>query len=138
MLSYCSSEEIPTLINYMGFSLGIGLNVACSVIAEVKPTIVVQIQSHYHKKNFSMLLTPESITKNMLVPVNVTPEELSYQLVTLDAMSDSCSGFSFQPRQIREMCTLAYISQMFPNGVCSLTDPAVPVYKYFFHIHMYS
>lgn len=113
----------------MGFSLGIGLNIACSVIAEVNPTIVVQIQSHYHKKNFSRLLTPECIIENMLVPINVTPEELSYQLVVLDAMSDSCSGFAFQPRQVREMCTLAYISQMFPHGVCSLTNPAVPVYK---------
>lgn len=118
----------------MGFSLGIGLNIACSVIAEIKPTTVIQIQSKNQKKNFSKLLTPDCVIENMLLPsllpVHVAPEELSYQFITLDSMSDSCSGFSFQPRQIREMCALAYMSQVLPDDVFSLTDPSVPIYKY--------
>lgn len=117
----------------MGFTFGIGLNIACSVIAEIKPTSIVQIQSQNQKKNFSRLLTPECIMKNMLLrsllPVNVTREELSYQFITLDSMSDVCSGFTFQPRQIREMCALAYMSQVLPEDICSLTDSSVPIYK---------
>lgn len=117
----------------MGFCQGIGLNIACSVIAEIKPTTVVQIQSQNQKKNFSRLLTPECIVHNMLLrsllPINVTPEELSYQFITVDSMSDDCWGFTFQPRQIREMCALAYMSQVLPEDACSLTDPSVPVYR---------
>lgn len=122
----------------MGFSLAIGLNIACSVIAEIKPTTVVQIQSSNKKKNFSALLTPECVIENMLLPsclpVNVSPEELSYQFITLQSLSDDCSGLTFQPRQIREMCALAYMSQVLPDDVWSLTDPAVRIYRYlFFH-----
>lgn len=119
----------------MGFAQGIGLNIACTVIAKIVPSTVVQIQSSYTKKNFSKLLTPNCVTENLLLPVDVTAEELSYQFVTLMAMSDSCSGFTFQPRQIREMCSLAYISQILSDGVYSLTDPSLLVYKYLLHFY---
>lgn len=137
LLSFCRSEEpLPTLINYMGFSLGIGFNIASSAIAEIKPTTVIQFHSRYQGKNFKTFLTPECVIENMLspsfLPINVSPEELSYQFISLQSMSDDCNGFNFQPRQIREMCALAYMSQVLPDKVYSLTDTAVPIYKYDF------
>lgn len=128
--AYQHEEDIPTLINYMGFTQGIGLHIACSAIAELKPTMLVQIQSSNRRKNFTRLLTPDCVVENLLIPCNVVAEELSYEFVVLRAMSDDVSGFSLQPRQIREMCTLAYLCQTFPDGVSSLLDTNVAIYKY--------
>lgn len=113
----------------MGFSRGLGLKIAASVISEVQPSTVVQIQSKHGAKNFRSLLTTECVQCNLL-PCSTNTHDLNYKLVTLASMSDNCSGFDFQPRQIREMCVLAYLSQMFPPSVLSLTDPSVPIFRY--------
>lgn len=134
LLKSCeNTKTLPTLINYMGYSRGLGLNLAANVIVEVQPTMLVQIQSRYAKKNFSHLLTPDFVQEHRLPITSWKKKKLSYSFVTMESMSDSRKGWDLQPRQIRELKVLAYLSQSLPSEVVTITSPEVPIFRYVMH-----
>lgn len=124
--------QYPTLVNCMGYSRGLGLNLTADIISKTEPTMLIQIQSRYSKKNYQHLLTPNFAQKNGLSLFWREKKKLSYDFVTVESMSDDRRGWQFQPRQTRELRVLAYLSQALSKDVVTITSPEVPVYRYVF------
>lgn len=122
-------KNVPTLINYMGFVRGLGQPLAASVITQVNPTMVVQIQSQYQNKNFSTLLTESAVLTQAIFTKELAKNDLKYELKAVNSVADRRKGFLLQPRYIRELCVLAYLSSLLPSNIQYVTDPAVPIYK---------
>ncbi|KAJ8939986.1 hypothetical protein NQ314_010926 [Rhamnusium bicolor] len=125
-------EECPTLVNYMGFVHGIGLNLISAAISHIQPTDIVQIQSNNYNRNFKADLSYETVHKNCNMfadRVDNNSVLLNYKLHKVPAMSDGNEGWALEPRQSREMCILAYLGQMMPRGVNSLTSHELPMYE---------
>ncbi|VEN43853.1 unnamed protein product [Callosobruchus maculatus] len=122
-------NDVPTVINYMGFVQSLGLNIISSVITYVKPTDVVQINSKQKKKNFKESLSIQLIKENCKIFGHASID-FQFRLHELNAMNDASSGgWTLEPRQMRELCVLAYLAEMLPPNVNSLTSNQLPMYK---------
>lgn len=94
----------------MGFTHGIGINILSAAIYLCRPTDVVQINSQNSKNNYESALTPEVVAKN--AEIFVSGEAISYNLLEVESMCDNFSGWVAEPRQLREMSLLSYLSRM--------------------------
>lgn len=110
LLKYSSEEEIPTLVNFMGFTHGIGVNILSAAICLCRPTDVVQIRSQNNKNNYKCNLTPEVVLEN--AEIFISGQTLSYSLLEMESLCDNFSGWVAEPRQLREMSVLSYLSKM--------------------------
>lgn len=99
-------QNVPTLINYMGYTYGTGLNIVCAAISTIQPTDVLEIRSNDPKKNYKVPLDVEVVKRNAKIFVSSIPPLLNYHLHELQSMSDENVGWSGQPRQFREFCVL--------------------------------
>ncbi|CAH0553680.1 unnamed protein product [Brassicogethes aeneus] len=122
-------EPLPTIINYMGFNAGIGLNLVCSAIFYVQPTHVAQINSQIHKKNFACPLTIENVGKNSTLFCCDVKMSMHYELITISSMTDFNDAWSLEPRQMREMSILTYFGEMMSDEVLSITNPNIPMFE---------
>lgn len=129
-MEYVSSlTDVPTLINYMGFSKGIGIKIISSAISYIQPTDIVQINSTIYQKNFSNDLSLNVVKENCNF-FGGEPNLLNFNLHIIPSMSDQkARGWSLEPRQVREMCVLAYLGQMMKENIATLTDKELPMYK---------
>ncbi|KAG5877404.1 Polynucleotide 5'-hydroxyl-kinase NOL9, partial [Gonioctena quinquepunctata] len=123
-----SNEDIPTLINYMGFAQGIGLNIVSSAITFILPTDIIQISSKIFKKNFKKDLTVETVRENCGL-FGGDLSNVGFSLHKLMAMTDDNSGWTLEPRQAREMCVLSYLGQMMCDGISSLASCKLSMYQ---------
>lgn len=126
--------DCPTLINYMGFVHGIGLNIVASAIKYIQPTDIIQICSQNPKKNFQHDLTYKIVKENDTLfsedhKLYLDYLKLKYKLYKIPSMTDESDGWTLEPRQSREMYVLAYFGQMMLNGVDSLTSYELPMYE---------
>ncbi|XP_023022136.2 polynucleotide 5'-hydroxyl-kinase NOL9 [Leptinotarsa decemlineata] len=115
-----TKQNIPTLINYMGFTQGVGLKIVSSAIAYIVPTDVVQISSQSSKKNFKEKLSPNTARKYCCF-FEGDPSNINFKLHELPSMNDNNTGWTVGSRQAREMCVLSYVGRMMTRGVNSLT-----------------
>ncbi|XP_072384871.1 polynucleotide 5'-hydroxyl-kinase NOL9 [Diabrotica undecimpunctata] len=130
MNSITDFEDMPTLINYMGFTQSIGINIACSAVTFVKPTHVVQIKSLDEKNNFGTKLKAKIIKDYCNMFVSDTSNSLKYTHIEMMSMnSQKKVGLSLKPRQIREMAVVAYFSQIMSDDVNHLSSHKIPMYK---------
>ncbi|CAH1184917.1 unnamed protein product [Phyllotreta striolata] len=123
-----SDENVPVLVNYMGFVKGIGLNIISSVITYIEPTDVLQINSKHSKKNFKCDLTPETVKSN-LKAFGGDPSYVNFALRKIVALTDDNTGWFLESRQARELCVLAYFARMMCNEIQSLTNYKLPMYE---------
>nr|CAH7749945.1 unnamed protein product [Callosobruchus chinensis] len=122
-------NDVPTVINYMGFVQSLGLNIISSVITYIKPTDVVQINSKQRKKNFKESLSINLVKENCNIFGHASIN-FEFRLHEINAMNDiSSGGWILEPRQMRELCLLAYLAEMVPPNVISLTSYQLPMYK---------
>ncbi|RZC34244.1 MobB domain containing protein [Asbolus verrucosus] len=122
-----SLDEIPTLINYMGYTYGIGINILSAAIVHMQPTDILQIHSQNSKKNYRCKLSVDVVIANAKVFVDLVPTDLNYNLYEVQSMCDYNDGWTAEPRQLREMSILAYISQMADSN--SVFRTKSPLYK---------
>ncbi|CAH1155249.1 unnamed protein product [Phaedon cochleariae] len=125
-----SLQNLPTIINYMGFTSGIGLNIISSAITYILPTDVVQIDSDSHKRNFAHPLTVDTVQQKCRLFARNRADQLDYNLHKIRAMTDQKNGgWKLEPRQSREMCVLADLGRMMTDRVQSLTDWRLPMFE---------
>lgn len=109
-------EETPTLINYMGFTQGIGFKILSATLIYVKPTDIVEIRSKKPGTNFKTRLHKRNIEMSSNFFIESKSDDFSQinaNLHEIGSMSDEQSGsWTPAPRQLREMCILAYFSQI--------------------------
>lgn len=128
MDSLDTTEDLPTVINYMGFAKGIGINIISSAITSLRPTDLIQIESKSHKKNFETDLTVKTVTENCYL-FGGNPKNLKFNFKKMVAMTDDNTGWSLESRLTREMCILAYFGEMMKNGADSLHSHNLPMYE---------
>ncbi|KAJ8921435.1 hypothetical protein NQ315_003053 [Exocentrus adspersus] len=126
--------DYPLLINYMGFSQGIGVNIIASAIKHIQPTDILQIESSNQNRNFKEDLTPQMVMKNCKLfseddEDQTKPSKVNYKLHKVAAMSDEYEGWSFEPRTSRELNILAYFGLMMKDGIKTLTSQQLPMYQ---------
>lgn len=119
-------DGIPTLINYMGYTHDIGINILSAVIIQVEPTDVLQICSRDSKKNYKYILETNVIVEN--AQLFVPSKNLNYKLHKIESLSDENNGWTAEPRQLREMCLLAYLREMIDSD--SIFRTKVALYRY--------
>lgn len=112
----------------MGYTKGLGIKIASSVITLVNPTNVVQINSRSKNKNFASDLIIANIRKNCDY-FGGDHRSLSYRLHKLDSLSEATTGWKLEARQARELCILAYLGEGMTETMNSLTDHNLPMYK---------
>lgn len=129
---FVAPPDVPTLINYMGFTRDLGLNLAVAVLAEVQPTLVIEVLSKNSRRNFQEPLQLPYVQGQLEVLEDLPVSRgitLEYGYVQMWATSEDARGWELEPRTIREMCVLGYISAMLPDGVKAVTDCKAPIYK---------
>lgn len=124
-------EDVPIVINYMGFVQGIGINIISAAITFIRPTDVVQINSVSHKKNFRTDITPKNVQEHCrLFDGDLSSAKgMDFNLIKISSSSDDINGWSLEPRQVRDMCVLAYFGKLMDEQTDCLTSENVPVYK---------
>lgn len=128
-MHYISSlRTMPTLINYIGYSKGLGIKIASTVITLVKPTNVIQIDSRNKNKNFPCDLNLANIRQNCDYFGGDTVG-LNYRVHKLISAAEESSGWKLDPRQTREICILTYLGEGMTESHNSLTDHNLPMYE---------
>ncbi|KAF2905374.1 hypothetical protein ILUMI_00792 [Ignelater luminosus] len=121
---YCKG---PILINYVGFTRGIGLEIFATAVVLVQPNTIIEIYDANKSRNFREVISHQSmVAKSKLLAnsINALPKFESYRI---ESAADCSQGWHLEPRQIREMCVLSYLGGMLPKGVLSLTATKVPM-----------
>lgn len=110
----------------MGYVHGIGINILSAVISFLRPTDILQICSQDPKKNYKCVLDIDSVKENanLFAPCR---QDLSYNLYQIESMTDENDGWTAEPRQLREMCTLAFVRQMIKST--SVFKAKAPFYR---------
>lgn len=130
LLRQCKDyKEIPTLVNYMGYTQNYGINIASTVISFVRPTILLQINSTQSTKNFEKNLTPDMVSLYSSMFGMADASKLVYEFILIKSMSDGSSSWKAQGRTTREMSIISYFSKVVDDTL-SLTSKNVPLHKY--------
>lgn len=121
-------DKMITLINYMGYTNGLAIKVVSTVIALVKPTNIVQIESQKKNRNFVCDLNVANIRRNCDY-FGGDPTNLNYRLHKVMSLAGNNTGWKLEPRVARELCLLAYLGEGMTEVICSLTDHNLPMYE---------
>jgi len=125
LLKYCNNypeyQNMPWLINTMGYTKGFGMEIISTIIKLLSPTEVVQIQNINRKiENFINDLTPEFINKMNYNILNKEIKEifnrnliLKYNLTKISSMVNKrkdVSGWEISSIDLRTIYILAHLS----------------------------
>ncbi|XP_018333941.1 polynucleotide 5'-hydroxyl-kinase NOL9 [Agrilus planipennis] len=122
-------KPMVTFVNYMGYSRGLGVNLAASVITILCPTILIQIKSKHIQRNFKENLTPEFIENQAKLFLPYFEASLNYQYVSIGSVADGNRNADTSAKQLREMRIFWYFGKIVSPERNLLTDKNVPVYE---------
>lgn len=121
---------IPTIINTMGFTSGIGLDVTLDLIRYSQPHQILQISSRSPRRNFPALLDHEFVTQHQRGWLtngycDTLPE---YELQAIYSSSElsekSLEEWGFRPSELRQIGLMSYFSKLSSGPEWSLMDAA--------------
>lgn len=124
--------NLPILINYIGFSKGLGQHLISTIISFANPTNVVQINDPNGKYNFRKDLTIENVKEDSKwIPNSTEDVDLSFELVKFETVHNYNKLFHlrFTPREFRDIGVVSYLSTILRGDPLCLTDPAVKIYR---------
>jgi len=137
-------NQLPLVINTMGWTRGMGLMLLVDTIRYIQPTTVVQLHSRFHRKNLPYSLTPESVTTSTDSWTKVSSiehQQLSYSLIELLAVPESINAKDMRssdywglpdPRLTREFVLLSSLARS--GGVHQLPVYKIPLHKISLHV----
>uniref|UniRef100_A0A1B6G999 Polynucleotide 5'-hydroxyl-kinase NOL9 n=1 Tax=Cuerna arida TaxID=1464854 RepID=A0A1B6G999_9HEMI len=117
-------DNIPWLINTMGFTKGFGVKLICDIIKNVKPTHVIEIQSKKRNLNFPMRLDP-GFVHNQNIGNCATTIDYKFFIVGSGAEekgNNSPKARGMSPAEARNLVILAYFSEVLSSEMTSLTQ----------------
>lgn len=133
LMSLCEHiPSMPTIVNYMGYTRGFGLNIFSSVVCCVKPSSVIEIRSSNPKRNFVQRLSLNLIYKSAQILTPHSKELSNLEIITLPSMTDESNGWVLEPRKVREMCVLSYFGACLSDSQKYITDSTNHMYKVYF------
>lgn len=121
-----ATETMPTLINFPGFTNGLGLDIAANTLKLLQPTHVIEIKSKTFSKNYKMDMTAENvknvIKKSKLLDYRRVESQLNYSFTKFESLSEKNEAWSLEARQARELCILSYFGKMLSGNGKDLTS----------------
>ena len=125
-----SLAKIPMIINTMGFTNGIGLDVNLDLIRFSQPLQLLQISSRSPRRNFPALLDWDFVTQNQrgwLSNGEECSEKLpEYELQVIYSSAElsekSLEEWGFRPAQLRQLGLMSYFSQLSTGPKWTLMD----------------
>ncbi|XP_033334173.2 polynucleotide 5'-hydroxyl-kinase NOL9 isoform X2 [Megalopta genalis] len=132
-LSSCPvMSRLPIVVNTMGFTSGIGWDLAIFTIKLAKPFLVVQIMSEKVKNNYPEHLSKEvinQVSKRVSWGVNVANwnEDCSHELCVIPSHAERKSApvndtWNMEPYQHRELVMTSYLSEILRDPVDSMSS----------------
>ena len=124
-----SLMNLPTIINTMGFTAGVGLDMSLDIIRLSQPSRVVQLSSRSSRRNF-----PAALDRSYVVQhprgwqTGAESEHLvadyRFDMVVSAAESSdkSTEEWGFRPSELRNIGLVSYFSQLSTGPEWSLTD----------------
>lgn len=121
-------ENLPVVINTMGWCRGVGLMLVIDTIRYSQPTTLVQLHSRFHRKNYPYSLDHRTVSnsKDCWTSSNMSSPRLSYSLLEFLAVPESASAKDMRskdywglpdPRTTREAVLLSYLGKRWPSPV---------------------
>lgn len=146
LMEFCVSnpdyQNIPWLINTMGYQKGFGLQLVCLLLRLLQPTDVVQIQHGIKSYNFSKIVTEETVNKLEFSffdadDVVGVPKTASFTTHVLDSTVnnrevDLATKWVSNASDKRKMSMLAQLAKLLKGNQTSLNDVtpfAAPISK---------
>jgi len=135
LLNDCRREpklmNMPMIINTMGFTTGIGLDIMLDVIRLSQPTHVIQLTSRSLRRNFTALLEHGYVTqesRGWMTDVTAnTLSEYNFEAISSAAENTerSLEQWGFRASELRNIGLASYFSRLSTGAEWTLTD-AVP------------
>lgn len=137
---YTFSQNVPWIINTMGYQKGFGLQLISLLIRLMQPTDVIQIQHGVNSYNFSQIIT-ESVVNNIDFSffddedVMVILQEASFTTHVVDSIVNNQNNegtFNSGAREKRKMSMIAQLGKLL-KGNSTLNDVApfkAPINKF--------
>lgn len=116
-------EEIPWVVNTMGFNRGLGISLLKKSVASIKPTTFVEIRSRFHKKNYECNLgefCSQSLQGCNFLSFSAIPESAGAK----DMGGNDLWGIP-EAYKLRDIVVLSYLGQSFAKPIQSVTPYAV-------------
>lgn len=125
-----SLANFPTIINTMGFTSGVGIDVILDLIRYTQPLQILQISSRSPRRNFPALLDHEFVTQHKRGWLSNSTDYLAdYNLQAIYSSSElsekSLEEWGFRPSELRQIGLMSYFSRLSNGPEWSLMD-AVP------------
>ena len=122
--------NVPTIINTMGFTSGIGLDVILDLIRLTQPLQVLQISSRSLRRNFPSILERDYVAQHQrgwITDAAEWSEKLpNYELQAIYSSAElsekSLEEWGFRPSQLRQIGLMSYFSQLSDSSHWSLMD----------------
>lgn len=128
LVAFCNNQlpHLPTVINYMGFSQGLGINILAAAVHYVQPTNIAEIQSPNDTKNFKYPLNVATFEEMALLFVDGKTLNINeFVLHQIMVTKPNYVGWQLQSKQAREMCLLAYLGRLMKP----ILDESLPIYE---------
>lgn len=124
-MRYCATnikDQIPWVVNYMGFTKSFGTDLIASVIKYINPTTLVQIQSSNEKNNFPSVLTAGFIKRHLKHRLfkpskecnDFNTEEINYTTKVIRSVNNKYEeNCKIEPKILRDTCIVSYFNDVF-------------------------
>ena len=136
LMEFCAGNQdyqnIPWVINTMGYQKGFGLQLICLLIRILQPTDVVQVQHGIRSYNFSKILTEEIVNGLGFSFFDVddiadVPQEAFFTTHVLDSIvnnreDDLATKWISNSSDKRKLSMLAQLSKLLKGNQTSLND----------------
>lgn len=128
LLNQLTTGDVPVLINFSGFTQGIGLTISATVLKLLQPNRVIEIKGKNVQKNYAIDLTGKNVNRIGMLEGN---EEMSvsYEYTKLESLAEKSGAWSLEARQAREFCVLSYFGRMMSENVRQLTSCDISMIK---------
>ncbi|XP_076237496.1 polynucleotide 5'-hydroxyl-kinase NOL9 [Calliopsis andreniformis] len=119
-------SHLPIVVNTMGFTQGIGWDIAVFTIKLIRPSLVVQIMSQKSKNNYAQYLNKEVVNQQELpwaswsMSIVDWNRPCDHELCIVNSHAERKSApvnetWNMEPYQQRELVTTSYFSEVVAN-----------------------
>lgn len=107
-------SSVPLLVNTMGFTNNIGVDIMCDVIRIIQPTHILEIDAFNIEENYPHHINSENISATHRGIITRRGKELTYNYHRIKTVSIT-SGIA--KKIFRDVNLLGYLSGLWPKGI---------------------
>ena len=130
LVKFCNEnykkEDTVWIVNTMGFTRSVGIDINAMIIYETKPNLVIQINSKNETKNYPFDFNYENTEgfESNLQWFRKSGELPNFRFIQLNSSAEtgSCGKWVIEARQSRELVILSYCSQILQQNNRYLTE----------------